>query len=396
MSRSILVTDGDERSALAVVRSLGSAGHRVYVCSTSGRSIAGASRYAIAERSVSPSLTSPTLFASDLCALISSWGVDMLLPMTEQSYNAVFANSPRFAGVLIPGPTSEQFRAISDKQLVMETALSCGLGVPAQVVLRTRGDFETLSDQTLRFPLVVKPARSVSQNNGVQIKLGVVHCSNRAALASALDRIPPAAYPLLLQQRIIGPGIGVFLLVWDGRLVAKFSHRRLREKPPSGGVSVYRESIVADPQLVERSRKLLDRFGWSGVAMIEYKVEESSGIPFIMEINGRFWGSLQLAVDAGVDFPRLLVACASGEKVTGPESYKDGIRSKWEWGEIDYILARVRRTDAELSLPPGSLGRLRGILQPLIPWLPGDRPEVLRASDPAPFFRETLRYFGGR
>ena len=99
-----------------------------------------------------------------------------------------------------------------------------------------------------------------------------------------------------------------------------------------------------------------------------------------------------MAIDAGVDFPRLLVARASGERVYGPSKYKLGIRSKWEWGEVDYALARLRKNDSQLSLPPGAPGRLRSLLRVFVPWVPGDRLEVLRASDPAPFWRETLRY----
>jgi len=314
--------------------------------------------------------------------------------MTEQAFNAISANSGLFADVLIPAAPAEKFRAISDKQLVMEAAAACGLGVPAQIVLSVPVEMSSLNAAELHFPMVVKPTRSVALNNGSQVKLGVVHCSDREALRRALDSLPPAAYPLLLQQRIVGPGLGIFMLLWDGELVAAFAHRRLREKPPAGGVSVYRESIAADPALLQRSRQLLDRFGWSGVAMIEYKVDARTGTPFVMEINGRFWGSLQLAIDAGVDFPCLLMARAFGEKVYGPSEYKLGIRSKWEWGEVDYVLARLRRTDVDLSLPPGSPGRLRAVLRALLPWLPGDRFEVLRPSDPAPFLRETLRYFG--
>ena len=48
--------------------------------------------------------------------------------------------------------------------------------------------------------------------------------------------------------------------------------------------------------------------------MVEYKRDSSTGQPYLMEVNGRFWGSLQLAIDSGVDFPRILVACALGEK----------------------------------------------------------------------------------
>lgn len=396
MTRSILVTDGDERSALAVVRSLGRAGYSVYTCSTSGRSIAGASRYAKGEAAVAPSLTSPDTFARDLRELISKWEIDMLLPMTEQAFNAVFAHPDLFSGVSIPAAPAEKFRAISDKQLVMQAAAACGVKVPSQLVLSGRTEIATLGNQALRFPVVLKPARSVAQDGGRQLKLGVVHCPDRGALDRALKTIPEVAFPLLVQERIVGPGVGVFLLLWGGELVASFAHRRIREKPPAGGVSVYRESIAADPLIVERSRQLLDRFGWSGVAMIEYKLDERTGTPYIMEINGRFWGSLQLAIDSGVDFPRLLVERASGERVYGPREYKLGIRSKWEWGEVDYVLARIRRSDAQLSIPPGSPGRLRAILRLLVPWLPGDRFEVMRASDPAPFFRETVRYFTRR
>jgi len=393
VTRSVLISDGEQRSALAAVRSLGQSGYRVYVCSKNGRSIAGASRYALAERAVSSALDNPSRFAQEVRALITDWKINVLLPMTEETFNALFAHPELFADVCIPSATAEQFRAVSDKKRVLEVAASCGLNVPAQVVLSAAGDADRLFDTGLRFPLVVKPARSVAQLGGKQLKLGVIHCGDTKALRRALATLPSAAYPLLLQQRVIGAGVGVFLLLWDGDLVATFAHRRLRERPPAGGVSVYRESIAAEHELVQNSRLLLDSFGWRGVAMIEYKLDETTGTPYIMEINGRFWGSLQLAIDAGVDFPSLLVARACGERVFGPSVYKLGIRSRWEWGGVDYVLARLRRSDTELSLPPGSPGRIRGVLSALVPWMPGDRLEVFRFADPAPFFRETAQYF---
>jgi len=396
VSRSVLVTDGDERSALAVVRSLGRSGHQVYVCSTSGRSIAGASRYAAGEQKVADSLASPAAFTSDLHKLIVELGIELLLPMTEQAFNAIFADPERFTGVSMPTASAQAFLAISDKEAVMKAAAASGLRVPAQVVVAGLSDVETLDECELCFPVVVKPARSIARSDGKQFKVGVKHCADAAALRHALAAIPTNAYPLLVQQRVIGPGVGIFLLLWDAELVATFAHRRIREKPPAGGVSVYRESIRADPALVDQSRRLLDSFGWRGVAMIEYKIDERTGTPFIMEINGRFWGSLQLAIDAGVDFPSLLIARADGEVVYGPSQYKVGIRSKWEWGEVDYARARFWRSDEQLSLPPGSPGRVRAVLGLLIPWRPRDRFEVFRLGDPRPFFRETVQYFAGR
>jgi predicted ATP-grasp superfamily ATP-dependent carboligase len=84
-----------------------------------------------------------------------------------------------------------------------------------------------------------------------------------------------------------------------GRLRAAFAHRRLREKPPSGGVSVLSESIALDPQVLEQAERILEALKWHGVAMVEFKRDARDGVAKL-GINGRFWGSLQLSVDAGV------------------------------------------------------------------------------------------------
>ena len=68
--------------------------------------------------------------------------------------------------------------------------------------------------------------------------------------------------------------------------------------------------------------------------MVEYKRDSATGQPYLMEVNGRFWGSLQLAIDSGVDFPRILVACALGEHGQQMPSYRVGVRSRWWWGVL--------------------------------------------------------------
>lgn len=393
MKASVLVTDGEERSALAVVRSLGRAGHRVLVASATGASIAGASRHASREFAVVSALNYPKQFAVDVAAIVAREDLQTLLPMSEQSLNAVFAHRELFERVCIPAAGAEQFRAISNKERVLKLASEMGIRVPAQLRVMSAGDVPSVNSLGVRFPVVVKPVRSVARSGERQMKFGVKHCADATSLHRALAALPEAAFPVLVQERIVGPGIGVFLLLWDGELVASFGHRRLRERPPSGGVSVYRESTRVPPDLLKLSRRLLERFKWRGVAMIEYKVDADTGQPYLMEINGRFWGSLQLAIDAGVDFPALLLARAAGEQVYGPEQYRMGIRSRWEWGDMDHLLAMLLRSDADLSLPPGAPGRLQTLMRVLLPWRPGDRYEVFRFSDPAPFLRESMQYF---
>jgi predicted ATP-grasp superfamily ATP-dependent carboligase len=394
MSTDVLVTDGEQRAALAVVRSLGRAGYRPFVCSTTGRSLAGSSRFAVGETAVPDPLGNPVRFGEAVLELARGRNARLVLASTDAALLALLPLRERFTDIELPFVDDARFRGISDKALLMATAPEFGIAVPRQCPAPDRQAAEVAA-RGLTYPLVLKPVRSVGERGGRRVRLGVRQVLNAGELAAALDSLPDVAYPILLQERVVGPGVGVFLLMWNGQLKAAFSHRRIREKPPSGGVSVYRESIPLDPELLARSRALLDRFEWHGVAMIEYKLDETSGTPYLMEINGRFWGSLQLAVDAGVDFPALLAALALGGDPAPVMSYRTGVRSRWWLGDVDHLLARLRRSPQELSLPPGAPGRWRALAD-FLTVRGSDRNEILRLGDPGPFFHEAGQWLRGR
>ena len=387
----VLVTDGEQRSTLAIVRSLGKAGHRVEVVSGSGRSLAGASRYCRSDHAVPDPLAEPDAFGEAVLARVGERSIEAIIPATEASLRVLLPMREQLEDVLFPFPDAATFARVSDKENILATARDLGIAVPEQVALQER---DPKAIGSLDFPLVLKPWVSVVRDAGRARKLGVVHIGDRNELRAALHRLPDAAFPVLAQRRIVGPGVGIFLLRWNGRTVARFAHRRIREKPPSGGVSVYRESVEVPEEWFQQAERLLETAGWCGVAMVEFKVDAASGRPYLMEINGRFWGSLQLAVDAGVDFPRLLLEAATGEPAVEPPTYRPGIRLRWEWGDIDHLLARLRRSDETLHLPPGSPSRIKTIARVLLPWRPGDRWEVFRPGDPKPFLRETGLWFG--
>jgi len=392
---AVLITDGEQRAALAAVRSLGAAGHRVEVCSTRGRSLAGASRYARKDHCVPAPLARPAEFVRVVEALLREREIDVLLPISEPSLLAILPRRGDQPDVQIPFPPEGIFRNICNKERVLEAAKTLGIATPHQSVLTRPGQLSSLELERLPYPIVIKPSRSVGENGAGRTKLTVRHAADVGQLRSLLGTQTTSAYPILLQERIVGPGVGVFLLLWEGKFVAQFAHRRIREKPPSGGVSVYRESIEAPAGLVERSRDLLRFFDWSGVAMVEYKLDAKSGIPYLMEVNGRFWGSLQLAIDAGVDFPNLLLRASAGEELTPVTRYEIGIRSRWEWGEVDHLLARLRRSADALALPPNAPGRGASLLN-FVQWRACDRSEVFRLRDPLPLLREAVDWFARR
>jgi predicted ATP-grasp superfamily ATP-dependent carboligase len=239
------------------------------------------------------------------------------------------------------------------------------------------------------WPVVLKPARSVvsSADEAGQAKLGVVIAKDAHALEDAWPNVFMAGI-VLVQSHVPGHGEGIFVLRHAGESIATFAHRRLREKPPSGGVSVLRESIAVEPDRLSRVEQILDAVGFEGVAMAELRVEGEDA--WLMEFNARLWGSVQLAIDAGVDFPKLLLAAHTGQPPPSPPTFRTGIRLRWLLGDLDHALLLAR--GAQNTEGRSGLGEALRVL--LKPAGPACRWEVLRAGDPLPFVHEMRHWLG--
>src|SRR6202000_289676 len=98
---------------------------------------------------------------------------------------------------------------------------------------------------------------------------------------------------------------GFFGLGRRGRVVAYFMHRRLHEVPPSGGPSAMAMSW-RDPRLMDLGERFFAATEWHGPAMVEFKRARRDGQYYLIEVNPKFWGSLDLSIASGVDFPLLL------------------------------------------------------------------------------------------
>jgi protein-tyrosine-phosphatase len=139
----------------------------------------------------------------------------------------------------------------------------------------------------------------------VRKKLSVMYAHDPEQLVALAKSALPSG-PVIVQEYFRGAGVGVELLADHGEVVYAFQHKRLHELPLTGGGSCLRESVAVHPMLLEHSKKLIAATKWHGVAMVEFKLDEATDECRLMEVNGRFWGSLPLAVAAGADFPYLL------------------------------------------------------------------------------------------
>jgi predicted ATP-grasp superfamily ATP-dependent carboligase len=297
--------------------------------------------------------------------------------------------------VRIPFPEAEIVATAADKSKVLALAEQIGVPTPKMLVVNSPQEIDSILPR-VEYPAVFKPARSRAWTGERWISGGTGYSQGADDLRARLNSLHPAIFPILIQERIEGPGVGVFVCCGrDSQILATFAHRRLREKPPSGGVSVLCESAPVDPVAKAHAIHLLQRIGWLGVAMVEFKQDSRDGSLKLMEINGRFWGSLQLAIDAGVNFPRLAADIALGA-VTPVDGYRIGVRSRWFWGDVDAMLALLLRSRAQLNLPHVHPGRWRTLLSFLKLWQPRMRYELERGGDPRPALLAARRWLLNR
>jgi predicted ATP-grasp superfamily ATP-dependent carboligase len=325
----VLVTDGHFRKTLAVVRSLGRKGVHVTVGERTFLNTSFFSKYC-SRRIVYPSPKRfPDRFIEFLLTEIKKHPIDCLFPMEEETLLLIakyHSEISKYTYLLIPDLPKIEF--VRDKGNLIRFAENQGIPVP-----KTFYSLPSISPSPpagegwvggIPIPSVIKPRISSGS-------FGMAYVDKKEDLALSYQRVHER-FPLPLIQEYIPDGGGTFGLsaLFDERshVKAAFIHKKLRMYPVRGGPSTLREG-VEHSGIVELGLSLLKALNWVGIAMVEFKVDPRDGIPKLMEVNPRFWGSLQLAIFSDVDFPYLILKMAKGENFEPVLHYTLGRRSRW-------------------------------------------------------------------
>lgn len=386
MNARVLVLDANQRSALAVTRSLGRlAGVTVLTTDTAQRALAGASRFSSRYLQSPSPADKPEAFIDWLERTVEREAITHLFPVTEVSSYTCLMHRERLGSCQLPCADLDTVQQLADKCRLM--ALAKELGVPHPTSRFIEDPLEIDPEKLGPYPVILKPCYSWIRQGDAWLGSSV-HIARSSQEFRQLTGTRPYLrdYPFLVQDFIPGVGAGVFALYREGEAVAFFAHRRLREKPPGGGVSVLSESAPLDPRLLDLSHRLLDHARWHGVAMVEFRVTPA-GEPYLMEVNPRFWGSLQLSIDCGIDFPRLLFEISQGRHPHVEAEYRTGRRLRWLLGDLDSLYLYLR--DKNQYGGREKIGRILGFLRP---GFGSTRHEVNRIDDPGPAGFELAQY----
>jgi protein-tyrosine-phosphatase/predicted ATP-grasp superfamily ATP-dependent carboligase len=380
-----LVLGSDTRAFLTVVRSLGRSGVAVDVAWCPRGAIALRSRYVQHVHDLP--LPGAAGWLEAFRAHVKRERYDLVIPCDDPSLLPLQAHAAEVeqdARIYLLRP--DVFEIVNDKARTYDLAARLGVSVPRQEDVTRATDAAALIAR-LGLPLVLKPVSSFT--------LGALHSKREVRVLRKAEDVASAITALrgddtaLAQSFFEGVGRGVEVLAADGEVLVAFQHRRVHE-PLDGGGSSYRVSERPDAGMLAASRALIAELRYTGVAMIEFKQNAQTGAWILVEINGRFWGSLPLAVAAGADFPAYLYDLLVLGRRDFPSTYRVGVHARnWErdlaWlaqhvgalrrgrkvsnplrtlaGELPHLVTGRERSDTfTLDDPQPGLAELRGIV----------------------------------
>ncbi len=389
--KPVIVLGIDTPIGLTVVRELGRHGVLVHGIGRSEQAIGAQSRYCTTS-SVRPS---GQAIADWLPALIDNVGAKALLAISEDDLIALSNMPAVVAGCRILTPRAGPLSIVLDKRQTLAAALAVGIDVPHSWQPQAGEDFGSKTAE-FTFPIVAKwpdPPSIVKILADADIPLHKAEfIKDKAALEALLARYVPLGQWPLIQQYCAGVGLGQMFHIEGGTATLRFQHRRCHEWPPEGGVSTLCVSEPVEYHQAQRvlSEKLLHSIGWQGTAMVEYRFDAATGRYWLMEINGRFWGSLPLASHAGAEFAWEAYSQAFGADQSRPRRYRAGVRARFMIPETRRLLRLLfeRSAIADPSFIPRPLTDLLNYFVSFID--PRMRYYIFSWRDPMPFVADTI------
>ncbi len=345
----VIITSARYQSALAAVRCLGRHGIKV-ACGEDRRAQTALFPPAFYSRYCTRRFTYPSYednheeFIGTIIDFARRYSRDysVLMPVDAETYvvseykEAIEAGVPHLK---IPVHEYKYIKIANNKAEVIKLAEKIGVPVPKTFVPGLSGEIEEIAGK-IAYPAVIKlPTGKGSKGFGiVPDKEGLIR-----RYREVLERYRPgdASELPLIQEYIPGVGYGVSCLFHKGERRAVFTHRRLRDALYTGGPSVLRVSDT-HPEMEGYAVKLLEELKWHGVAMVEFRLDERDNKPRLLEINPRFWGSLCLAVSAGVEFPWLLYQMALNGDIPSTADYRTGVKTRFMWADITAFPGNLR------------------------------------------------------
>ncbi len=317
MARAI-VTFGRGWNALAIVRSLGRRGVEVFCGEESSFAPCFFSRYCTGHFQYPSPTNEPRAFVDYMAAKVQELAPPpgepyVLMPVHKETF-LLAEHRERFEPYIrLPVPSIENVRLTDDKGRLARLAEERGIRTPRTWQFHDINElYRCVPD--LPLPLFVKVRDAAA---GVGLRKVDTPEQLVTTFREFVDgfRLSPDQYPLV-QEFVPGADHCVTALFDRGRCVAQMTYHNVRSFPRGKGIGALRET-VACPQAEEMVVRLLSPLDWHGMVEVDFRVPDS-GLPYLIEVNPRFFGGLPQCIAANLDYPYLLYQIATGQPPDPP------------------------------------------------------------------------------
>ncbi|MCK5027253.1 MAG: ATP-grasp domain-containing protein [Candidatus Pacebacteria bacterium] len=386
---NVIILDGHLKSALAGVRSLGQKGIRV-ICAAERSTAMSLHSIYCSQRFIYPSpIKDKQKFVHSIIDLARNLGDKPLIyTFSDETFLPIAEHREKlekYATIILPSDESIDIAFNKKKTL----ALAKKLEIPYvdSYGVHDLAEANNVAEK-LTYPAVVKQPSSCMWKEGKGERGTAVYVFSKKELLENVSKIfeKTGEWPII-QEFIQGAEYGIEMLCSYGEPYALHAHKRIRSLKPSGGAAVVKETIF-DTEIVQMMEKyahvLMKELKWEGPVMVEFKMNDTKKQVQLMEINGRFWGSLPLAVFAGVDFPYLYYNQARGEILQGEVRCRENVVSRHFLGDIHHLLSVLfDETSMRALVYPRRLDALKEFFTPSC-----RKYDVFSYDDIKPFFME--------
>lgn len=279
------------------------------------------------------------------------------------------------------------YKTANDKFEMQKLAVDLAIIVPKEIEASKTTPLEHIFSH-FSLPVVLKPKSSFVINK-LDKKKFVSKAFSADELQSQLNALDEGE-SVCAQQNFIGKGVGIELLVKDGQVLFAFQHLRIHE-PLHGGGSSYRKSVPLHKELLTASKKLMGALNYTGVAMVEFKLDFVTNTWVFIEINARFWGSLPLAIASGADFPFFLYLMLVEGKIDFNPNYKNGIYCRNISKDLAWLYQNLKADRSDPYLETRPLWKV--VLEGSNLLFLKERYDTFTLDDPKPGFAEISSIF---
>jgi protein-tyrosine-phosphatase/predicted ATP-grasp superfamily ATP-dependent carboligase len=348
-SGKVLVLGSDfknYRSCLTIIRSLGRQKLEVHAGWVLPGDLLLKSKYVARVHDIHPFTPEDDSWKQKLLDLIVSENFDLVIPGNEQASAPLEKNRADFAQFPAVYLLNEKAYDIAfDKFKTIELARSLEINLPDELRVSDLSRIDEIIAR-FKFPIVLKPCISFRLED-LSRKHYVYKAYNQKELKTTLRYLLKDG-DVLVQENFIGTGVGVEFLADQGKLLYTFQHIRIHE-PLMGGGSSYRKSAPVHPELLDATARIVKALDYSGVGMTEFKYNFATDQWVFLEINGRFWGSLPLAINSGADFPYFLYQLKVENKQEFPQPYNTDLYCRNTLRDFIWIIDNITADKSDRS-----------------------------------------------